>query len=147
MEVGKELRRLRGHRQMTLERKRTPETETLQLPARARYLPARGKYRLRFLLQAITCQCSEDRSVSVYRVRQSTAITAGQQLLLACKLKMMWGWGSYDGSGNEISGGRELNERRDHFAVVYVQFPWLHDQSAEPILSIALISHQEFRMA
>jgi len=60
---------------------------------------------------------------------------------------MMWGWGSYDGSGNEISGGRELNERRDHFAVVYVQFPWLHDQSAEPILSIALISHQEFRMA
>ena len=60
---------------------------------------------------------------------------------------MMWGWGSYDGSGNEIRGGRELNERRDHFAVVYVQFPWLHDQSAEPILSIALISRQEFRMA
>ena len=116
MEVGKELRRLRGHRQMTLERKRTPETETLQLPARARYLPARGKYRLRFLLQAITCQCSEDRSVSIYRKRQSTAITAGPQLLLACKLKMMWGWGSSVGSaGNEISRGRELNEHRGVF--------------------------------
>jgi hypothetical protein len=96
------------------------------------------KYRLCFLLQAITCQCSEDRSVSVYRKRQSTAITAGPQLLLACKLKLLCG--SYVGSGIEISRGRELNEQIDDFVAVYVQFPWLFDQSAEPIVAIALIS-------
>ena len=50
---------------------------------------------------------------------------------------MMWGWGSSVGSaGNEISRGRELNEHRDHFAAVYVQFPWLHDQSAISVYRI-----------